>query len=57
MPTHTPILYGPIAVIERIPRRVSNCCCFGFFIVLIGYTFALYIFINKYVYNYESINH
>ena len=57
MPTHTPILYGPMATIERIPRRVSNCCCFGFFIVLIGYTFALYIFINKYVYNYESINH
>mgnify|MGYP004214427935 FL=1 len=57
MPTRTPILYGPMAAIERIPRRVSNCCCCGFFFILIGYTFMIYILINKYVYNYEFISH
>ena len=55
MPTRTPILYGPMAALERVPRRVSNCCCCVFFIALIGYTFMLYILINKYVYNYEFI--
>ena len=57
MSTRTPILYGPMAAIERIPRRASNCCCWGFFFVLITYVYVLYIIISKYVYDYESYNY
>jgi len=54
MNTRTPILYGPMAAIERIPRRASNFCCCGFFFILITYIYVLYIIISKYVYDFES---
>ena len=57
MTTRTPILYGPMAAIERIPRRASNCCCCGFFFILITYIYVLYIIISKYVYDFESYNY
>lgn len=53
MPTRVPILYGPMAVLER--RQVSNCCCFGFFFILLLYIYTSYALINKYIHDYDVL--
>lgn len=49
MPTRVPILYGPMAVLER--RRVSQCCCIGFFFTLILYIMVTYYAVCEFIYN------
>lgn len=48
MPTSTPILYGPFAVLTRNPRRSSSCCC-SFFIILLAYIYGAYYIITNYI--------